>query len=249
MSTTKVKKAYRIQLTGSQILLLGILGSLSLVISFYLGTVVGKSLRRPVNTVSISQPVESNSPSATAPSQEKLDFFELGESKKSGNPTEVDYPKLDRLKEKTQRLTGTREMLSSTKDRPVEHTQPTRQPKTPASPSVSKEVQRVAAKPVQPQKPETTTTEHRSVPLAIARKAGDYTVQVFSSRRQQNAENVLNKLRGQGYMDAYIHKYVSPTNQVLYRVRVGKMDKNKAESRAFQLRKLNFIDSVQVTKM
>ena len=59
----------------------------------------------------------------------------------------------------------------------------------------------------------------------------------------------LNQLREKGFPDAYIHTHINQDNSVLYRVRVGKVPKDKAEDRAFELRRLNFIDSVQITRI
>ena len=63
--------------------------------------------------------------------------------------------------------------------------------------------------------------------------SSSYTVQVFSSKLRKNAEDVLNQLREKGFPDAYIHTHINQDNSVLYRVRVGKVPKDKAEDRAF----------------
>ena len=83
----------------------------------------------------------------------------------------------------------------------------------------------------------------------LTEPSSNYTVQVFSSKLRKNAEDVLNRLREKGFPDAYIHTHINQDNDVLYRVRVGKVSKNRAEDRAFELRRLNFINSVQITRI
>ena len=75
-----------------------------------------------------------------------------------------------------------------------------------------------------------------------------YTVQVFSSTFRKNAEDVLTLLREKDFSDAYIHTHINQDNSVLHQVRVGKVPKEEAEDRAFDLRRLDFIDSAQIIR-
>ena len=78
-------------------------------------------------------------------------------------------------------------------------------------------------------------------------KSEHYDFQII--RENTSNQAVLNQLREKGFPDAYIHTHIDQDNSVLYRVRVGKVPKDKAEDRAFELRRLNFIDSVQITRI
>ncbi|MGK5091497.1 SPOR domain-containing protein [Deltaproteobacteria bacterium TL4] len=258
MHTPKKQKAYRIQLSVSQLLILGILGGCCLVVSFYLGLVTGKSLRNPLENVSISQKV-SSSPEESL-NVEDLKFFDLGDPTVK---TEIDLPKLEKLKEKTQNLTDQTESLppkeelllqktsTISEDSEERETSSSEQPK----PQLSMENKPASSTPPKEEKPPklqslATTSPEKQTPETHTLSADEnYTVQVFSSKKRASSEGILKLLKQKGYSEAFIHTYVSTNNEVLYRVRVGRMNQAKASVLAIQLKKLQFVDSVQVTRM
>ena len=104
-----------------------------------------------------------------------------------------------------------------------------------------------------PQAPQTpkspTATVSKPKPPQASKNQARYTIQVFSSRKRANAEVVSTRLRRNGFPDAYIDRYESADKRVLYRVRVGKLDKTKAQAEALRLQQLDFIESAQITRI
>ena len=90
-----------------------------------------------------------------------------------------------------------------------------------------------------PEKPKT--------PLVKIKKEPAYTIQVFASRNHQNAKILVGKLKKSGYKEAFIFKHTAGS-KTLYRVRVGKLERSKTQKFANELKKLKYIDSVQVTR-
>ena len=76
---------------------------------------------------------------------------------------------------------------------------------------------------------------------------GTYTIQVLASRKHANAKNLLEKLKKNGFKDAFIFKHTAG-NKTLYRVRVGKIKRSETKNLVNKLKELKFIDSVQVTR-
>ena len=74
-----------------------------------------------------------------------------------------------------------------------------------------------------------------------------YTIQVFASRKHENAKILVEKLKRSGFDDAFIFKHTAGSNTI-YRVRVGKVERSKTKELAEKLKKLKFIQSVQVTR-
>ena len=92
------KKVFRIQLSISIVLLLLSLSALSLVTSFYLGMIAGKSMQRPPEIFE-----QEDSLAEQPMSEEDLKFFSLGEKKKDEKL--LDLEDLNNLKKKTEELT------------------------------------------------------------------------------------------------------------------------------------------------
>ena len=88
--------------------------------------------------------------------------------------------------------------------------------------------------------------EVKKLSTAIAKDAA-FTIQVFASRKQENAKKLVEKLKGSGFEDAFIFKHSAGGNP-LYRVRVGKVERSKTKELAEKLKKLKYIKSVQVTR-
>ncbi|MGA1598586.1 MAG: SPOR domain-containing protein [bacterium] len=209
-----------------------LLGSLSLVIAFYLGLTTGMSLRspEPEAAVSLSQELENQEVSA-----EDMQFFKLAEE--AVEEPAIDLESLNKLREKTSTLTE----------------EVTRVATEPA-PDKVEEPQPIAAKPPEREKPkprpQPIAAKPAPAPSSPSRQADEsYTIQISSNRVLENAEDTVTRLNENGVRDAYIDKYVSPSNRVLYRVRVGKMSRSTAETRAAQLKRLPFIQEANITRL
>ena len=63
----------------------------------------------------------------------------------------------------------------------------------------------------------------------------------------ENAKKLVEKLKGNGFEDAFIFKHTAGGN-TLYRVRVGKVERSESKELAKKLKNLKFIQSVQVTR-
>ena len=99
MPESQAKKVFRIQLSVSVVLLLFTLSALSLLASFYLGMIAGKSMQRPPE----NSTDEAESLAEKPMSDEDLKFFSLGERKKGQDL--LDLEEIRDLKKKTEELT------------------------------------------------------------------------------------------------------------------------------------------------
>ncbi len=208
----KEKRIVSLQLSKGQVVILMALSMVSLVVSFYLGLVTGKSLRIETSVQQLEQERLQNEAVAT---QESLSFFQLGQTASKSSPIDLDY--LEKLKNNTERLAQ----------------QGQKEEKPP---------------------PTTTTTllpplEVRTVKMVKTQTVGSYTLQVFSTGSSERANTFHQRLLDQGFADAYVSTYVTGDNKKLFRVRVGKTSKKEAEALAIQLKKVDFIDQVQLTKL
>lgn len=238
MPESKGKKVFRIQLTLSVVVLLLTLSAFSLVAAFYLGMTTGISMQRPPEG-----PVADTDISADKPlSEEELKFFGLSERKKDQDS--FDMEELRDLKKKTTELTkATKTPDSASPKVPKTETPTVKAPDSPASEQktvVKKSVP--VPKTVVPKKPDNV-----KIPVVKSKKDATYTIQVFASRKHANAKNLLEKLKQNGFKDAFIFKHTAG-NKTLYRVRVGKIKRSETNNLANKLKELKFIDSVQVTR-
>ena len=238
MPESKGKKVFRIQLTLSVVVLLLTLSTFSLVAAFYLGMTTGISMQRPPEGSVADTDISADKPL----SEEELKFFGLSERKKDQDP--FDMEELRDLKKKTTELTkATKTPDSASPKVPKTETPTVKAPDSPASEQktvVKKSVP--VPKTVVPKKPDNV-----KIPVVKSKKDATYTIQVFASRKHANAKNLLEKLKQNGFKDAFIFKH-SAGNKTLYRVRVGKIKRSETNNLANKLKELKFIDSVQVTR-
>lgn len=220
----KKQTSYRIHFSVSQFASLGVLFSLSLIFSFYLGLVTGKSIR-PSNEIASFQKAKTKE-NATLPA-EQLSFFKSieGESEKKNT---FSTEQLEKLKNTTDRITK-KQVLA-------------KQEKTPPPPPLPKQE-------TPKTKPKVATQNPTPTPLVAAKKTGTYTLQVFTSGNKKTAETWVKRLKESGYLEAYLHSYVTENQKTLYRVRIAKTSKTSAESLAGKLQQLDFIDHVQITRL
>ena len=88
-----------------------------------------------------------------------------------------------------------------------------------------------------------------TMPVVTVNSTGTYTLQVFTSNNKKKAETLVKRLKENGYLEAYLNPYVSDDNQNLFRVRVGKVSKESAETLAVKLKQLDYIENVQITRL
>ena len=238
MSESQGKKVFRIQLSVSVVLLLLTLSTLSLLASFYLGMIAGKSMQRPPE----NSAEETESLAEEPMSDEDLKFFSLGEREKRQDL--LDLEEISDLKKKTEELTKVPKKPNS--DLPAK-------PKT-AAPKVSNPESFAAEQKIISNKENPVTKKAISAspekpkkPLVKIKKAAAYTIQVFASRNHQNAKILVGKLKKSGFKEAFIFKHTAGS-KTLYRVRVGKLERSETQKFANELKKLKYIDSVQVTR-
>ena len=238
MPDSKGKKYFRVQLSISIVLILITLSTLSLFAAFYLGMIAGKSMQRPPE-----MPVSEGKLSIEKPmSEAELKFFGLGERKKDQDL--LDLEGIRDLKNKTDQLTK----APTTKETVLPKTPKTEVPKV-ITPKIAKQ---------EPQKVnKSKITIHKASPPKISDNkrgknsdfktgGGLFTIQVFASRNRKNANALVEKLEKDGFNDAFIFKH-SAGKKTLFRVRVGKVKRAETKILANKLKKLKYIDSVQVT--
>ena len=233
MPESKGNKVFRIQLTVSVVVLLLTLSAFSLVAAFYLGMTTGISMQRPPEGSVADTDISADKPL----SEEELKFFGLSERKKDQDS--FDMEELRDLKKKTTELTkATKTPDSASPKVPKTETPTVKAPDSPAS-----EQKTVVKKSVPvPKKPDDV-----KIPVVKSKKDATYTIQVLASRKHANAKNLLEKLKQNGFKDAFIFKH-SAGNKTLYRVRVGKIKRSETNNLANKLKELKFINSVQVTR-
>ena len=236
MPESKGNKVFRIQLTVSVVVLLLTLSAFSLVAAFYLGMTTGISMQRPPEGSVADTDISADKPL----SEEELKFFGLSERKKDQDS--FDMEELRDLKKKTTELTkATKTPDSASPKVPKTETPTVKAPDSPASEQKtvvkkSVPVPKIAA----PKIPEKT-----KITVVKSKKDATYTIQVLASRKHANAKNMLEKLKQNGFKDAFIFKHTAGS-KTLYRVRVGKINRSETDNLANKLKKLKFIDSVQV---
>jgi len=238
MPESKGKKVFRIQLTFSVVVLLLTLSAFSLVASFYLGMTTGISMQRPPEGSVTDTDISADKPL----SEEELKFFGLSERKKDQDS--FDMEELHDLKKKTTELTkATKTPDSASPKVPKTETPTVKAPDSPASEQktvVKKSVP--VPKTVVPKKPDNV-----KIPVVKSKKDETYTIQVLASRKHANAKKLVEKLKQNGFKDAFIFKHTAG-NKTLYRVRVGKIKRSETNNLANKLKELKFINSVQVTR-
>ena len=229
MSESRRKKVFRIQLTLPVVVLLTTLSTFSLAAAFYLGMVTEKSMQRPPEYPDVETDISAEKPL----SEEDLKFFGLSERNKEQES--INLEELRDLKKKTEELTKVPE-----KPETELTTKETPKPKTPEVPKSDTSIVETPKIPDAAEEPAVTK------PVATTEDAA-YTIQVFASRKHENAKKLVEKLKGNGFEDAFIFKHTAGS-KTLYRVRVGKVDRSETKELADKLKNLKFIESVQVTR-
>ncbi len=234
----RARKSYRLEMEGRTLYLLLALMALTGVVIFYLGIVTGKALRDPNQSVPLSAEVWTTGEGARqaageATEEEKLAFNE---------GLRADEKLIEGLKVQ-QEETGQRtdKLISEVqKQLELEEVAPPEAPKTARADQPS---QPEAPAPAKPQAP------RAGAPAAQEAESGAlYTVQVFSSQREQNARRLMNKLREMGFA-AYLNRYEAANDKVWYRVRVGRAPQAEAEALSERLRSEAKLKEPQLRKL
>jgi len=238
MPESQGKKVFRIQLTVSVAVLLLTLSAFSLVAAFYLGMTTGISMQRPPESSVVDTDISAEKPL----SEEELKFFGLSEREKEQDS--FDLEELSDLKKKTKELTRTTKTPASASPAvPEAETPKVDEPESPASEQKTVIDQSVPVPKIAVPK----IPNNVIIPLVKSNKETTYTIQVFASRKHANAKNMVEKLKQNGFKNAFIFKHTAG-NKTLYRVRVGKIERSETNNLANKLEKLKFIDSVQITR-
>ncbi|MBF0289029.1 MAG: SPOR domain-containing protein [SAR324 cluster bacterium] len=240
MQPHKKQKSYQVLLSGKQLLWISLLSFTSLVICFYLGFVSGKSSRPPLESSPISQQLTPLTAEKATLSPEKLSFFEMDSSAKEQEiqkKAEVfNLNQLEQLKQKTNLLQNEQKKRMETENTPSATIQKSEKP------TIVKQQKPTSKEPGPVQK-------QPNPPLVEAKSMDFYTLQVFTSSDKEKAEMLVRRLKERGYLDAYLNPYTTTDKKQLYRVRVAKTDKKTVESLAIKIKKLDFIEHVQVTRL
>jgi cell division septation protein DedD len=236
------RKSYRLEMESRTLYLLLSLMTLTGVVIFYLGVVTGKALRDPNAPVTLSAQMGT----ALAPPGEAAQPGALAFSEAlKGDQTAVEG-----LREEGRNASRQTEALISEAQKQLELKEVT--PATPpAAPKVAAAATPSAAPPAAPRSdaPAAPAAPRASAPGKPAAPDGElYTVQVFSSQRQDSALQLMERLRGQGFA-AYLNRFEAADRQVWYRVRVGKTDKASAEELQARLKSEARLKNPQVQKL
>ena len=251
MQESRGRKVFRIQLTLPVVLILTTLSTFSLAAAFYLGMVIEKSMQRPPENPDIETDISAEKPL----SEEDLKFFGLSERNKEQES--INLEELRDLKKKTEELTKVTEkpeLKTPEKPEPVTPEKPkltspektdltTKETPKPKTPELPKSDTSIVETPTTPDAAEVPAV---TKPFATTVEAA-YTIQVFASRKHENAKKLVEKLKANGFEDAFIFKHTAGS-KTLYRVRGGKVERSETKKLADKLKNLKYIESVQVTR-
>ena len=238
MSDIQGKKIFRLHLSISVVLILLTLGTLSLFASFYLGMITGKSMQRPPG----KSVIENEFNMEKQMSDEDLKFFGLGDFQKEQE--NLNLEDINELKNKTDELAKISE---------INKTKPPKIPKI-SEPKVVSIINPEKEGKKEENKNLITSSLGRSKTPVSEKESSKkiesnlfYTIQVFATRNHKSAKKLVKKLKKDGFGDSFIFKH-SAGDKTLYRVRVGKASRKDANLLSNRLKKLKYIDSVQISR-
>lgn len=234
------RKSYRLEMESRTLYLLLSLMALTGVVVFYLGVVTGKALRNPNTTVPLSAEIRTPAAPAT-PEGGQLAF---------NNALQPQKGLIEGLRQDESSATRrTENLLKQSKQLELEEvprpglglpTAPVSKiPATPPAASVA-----APGKMASPPRPAAVRP-----PAPVQPPDGSlYTVQVFSSRYQKNAQEMVRRLKTKGF-PAYMNRFESADKQVVYRVRVGRTSKARAQTLSDQLKQNENMRDPVITKL
>ncbi|MEE8435658.1 MAG: SPOR domain-containing protein [bacterium] len=247
------KKSYRLEMESRTLYLLLSLMALTGVVVFYLGVETGRALRDPNAPVPLSAEIRTPGlrgvqDTGTTPRafnqalQSEKNLIE--ELRKDQNQAAL---KTQNLLKRTDRF-KMEEVLPAKSGQPGARPQaiPSKPPKTP------KPAKQALARNPAPKRPATEKAIKAAASKPARAKVADdgslYTVQVFSSRFQKNAQDLASRLKNKGF-PAYVSRFQSSRNEVRYRVRVGKTTKSRALDLSERLKREALMRKPQLTKL
>jgi cell division septation protein DedD len=274
--SSRVQRAYRLELAGRTVFVLLVLLALTGLVIFYLGVVTGKGLRDP------NQPaaVEAAAPAPAA---------SAGEAKPAPVPTALNHAlqaptgQIEGLKKDESTATQqTQQLLSRAKQElaldevqpksAVPPAPPVAAPPAPAAlpaplpPAALQPAARTAEQPAPkaqakpaaaplaqpaaaPLKKQAPAAARAPAPPAAATADSEslFTVQVFSSPQQAHAQEILADLKKRGF-PAYMNQFQAADKRTWYRVRVGKGTRAQADALATRLRQATNLQDLRVLK-
>lgn len=238
MQDSQGKKIFRVHLSISVVLILLTLSTLSLFAAFYLGMIAGKSMQRPPEKTIKGEDLFLENPM----SEDDLKFFGLGERKKDQDL--LDLEEIRELQSKTEELTKI-----PRKNKVIQpKISKTEVPKEVAPESLNTDKKNLNKTKIKvPKLSPSKNISSEIVTDLEKKKDSKYTIQVFASRNHKNAKIFVEKLKKDGFNNAFIFKH-SAGSKTLFRVRVGKVKRNETKILSEKLKKLKYIDSVQVTR-
>lgn len=199
--TPRSPKAYRLEMEGRTIALMVGMMALTGVVLFALGMVTGMGMRDPSGGL----PVAALSTALPARSEPSPPAESLAFNKGVAAPEST----IEGLKLKESEASGKTSILLKRAERELKLEEiPVSRPR-----ATSKPAAQASNPPAAP---------------ATKAKAVLYTVQVFSSRHQGRARDLMLKLKRQGFA-AYMNQYQGTNRESWFRVRVGKLNRADAQ--------------------
>lgn len=233
----RVHRAYRLEMSGRTLLTLLLLLSLTGLVVFYLGVMTGKGMRDPnAPTIAATAPGATPGTPGAATNPANLTFNQsLGST----------APQIEGLKTEQSKLSDNTNKLVAQAKQELEleevsakstQTAPAKPAPKPAAvpPAAAKPAATVAAAPAPKPSAVAPAAKPAAKPAPAMSGEGGYTVQVFSSTKQANAQDLVNTLKSKGF-PAYLNQFQADDKQVWYRVRVGKGTKPEADAMAARL--------------
>jgi len=242
------RKSYRLEMEGRTLYLLLSLMALTGLVIFYLGVMTGKALRDPNAPVALTAPVTT--PLAKTDAATKPGALDFNDALKSDQGT------VEGLQVEGQNAAKRTDALLSEAKKQIElkEVPPASSAKPAASTAKAVAMTTPTAKAQRPEAthPAAPATAHpaprASHAAAAANDGSQYTVQVFSSKHQDSAQQLVERLRSQGFA-AYLNRYQASDREVWYRVRVGKTDRTGAEALRSRLKSEAKLKNPQIQKL
>jgi cell division septation protein DedD len=241
------KKSYRLEMESRTLYLLLSLMALTGVVVFYLGVETGRALRDPNAPVPLS--AEIRTPGLRG-------VQDTGSTPRALNRAlQSEINLIEGLKkDQNQAALKTQNLLKRTDRFKMEEVLPAKSARPGAKPQVKapKQAKPALARNPAPKRPATEKAVKAAAGKPARAKVADdgslYTVQVFSSRFQKNAQDLASRLKNKGF-PAYVSRFQSSQNEVRYRVRVGKTTKSRALELSDRLKREALMRKPQLTKL
>lgn len=207
----RTPKAYRLEMEGRTIMLMVGMMALTGAVIFALGMVTGMGMRDPSGAMPVA--------ALSTPPPEKAEVPPAAESLSFNKGVSAPRTTIEGLQKKESEVSGKTSSLIKRAERELKLEEiPLRRPKAIGNPPATTDSR--ANK--------TRATASNPAAGAPAARGEMYTVQVFSSRHQVRARELMLRLKRQGF-DAYMNQYQGPNRANWFRVRVGKLNRADAQ--------------------